>query len=155
MGSFLDRIVSKSGVPDLLKILTDRITPTDLQTLLLAVAETRSAHRTPAAVLRDYERSRFYGASPFSPSMFLRWDKAAAMATEGRFEALTLSPVAPLASCAAVASVSQNWSVPTMRTGEVVSDPTNILALEAAMRRKMGQANVNLATTPRPHKKAS
>ncbi|MDB5506832.1 MAG: hypothetical protein JWR75_1470 [Devosia sp.] len=149
MGSFLDRIISQSGVPDLLEVLTDRLNPTDLQTLLLAVAEKRSARRTTAAVLADYERSRFFGASPFSRSMFLKWDTAALKATEGRFETLTLSPMAPLASCAAVAPVGQGWTVPTVRTGEVVSDPTNILALEAAIRRKKGQADVNLATTHR------
>ena len=149
MGSFLDRIISESGVPDLLEVLANRLTPTDLQTLLLAVAEKRSARRTPASVLADYERSRFFGASPFPRPAYLKWDAATAKATEGRFEALTLSPMAPLASCAAVASVGQAWSVPTMRTGEVVSDPTNILALEAASRRKNGQANVDLATTHR------
>lgn len=149
MGTVLDRIISESGIPDLVEVLANRLSPTDLQTLLLAVAEKRSSRRSPATVLADYERGRFFGASSFPHSAYLRWDAATVRATEERFETLTLSPMAPLASCAAVASVGQGWSVPTVRTGEVVSDPTNILALEAASRRKSGQANVNLATTHR------
>jgi len=66
MGSFLDRIISESGVPDLLEVLADRLTPTDLQTLLLAVAEKRSARRTPASVLADYEQSIFWCVTVFS-----------------------------------------------------------------------------------------
>lgn len=149
MTTILERIASGSGVPDLPEVLADRMSPSDLQTLLLAVAERRSAKRSAAAVLADYERGRFFGASPVPASMFLQWDTATAAATDGRFEGLVLSPMAPLASCAAVAPVAQQWSVPTCRTGEVVSDPTNILALEAAIRRKNGQANVSLATTHR------
>jgi hypothetical protein len=34
----LARIVRESGVPDLLRVLVDRLAPTDLQSLLLEVA---------------------------------------------------------------------------------------------------------------------
>ena len=41
-----------------------------------------------------------------------------------------MSPVTPLGTCAVLADVSQNWSIPTARTGEVVSDPTNVAELQ-------------------------
>jgi hypothetical protein len=50
------------------------------------------------------------------------------------FEAIELSPLAPLGVCAALAPASQNKIVSTTRGSEVVADPTNVLALECARR---------------------
>jgi hypothetical protein len=44
--------------------------------------------------------------------------------------------VAPLGTCTAVAPLSQNRIVTTVRNTEVVSDSTNALAVEAAVRRR-------------------
>ncbi|PZF92499.1 hypothetical protein, partial [Micromonospora deserti] len=62
-----------------------------------------------------------------------------------------LSPVAPLGLCSAVAPVSQNRIVTTFRATEVVSDPTNALAVEAAARRRERPADgeVHLAACHR------
>ncbi|WP_018182230.1 hypothetical protein [Kaistia granuli] len=152
MSSTLERILADTEVPDLLEILSERLSPTDLQSLMLAVYARRSAARSPADVLADYERSRFFGAAPFARADYAAWEHVADAVMADRFEVLALSPVAPLASCAAVATVGQGWSVPTVRTGEVVSDSTNILALEAALRRRRrpsDRALVHLATTQR------
>ena len=51
------------------------------------------------------------------------------------FAGIDLSPVTPLGTCSAVAPVSQNRVVTTVRSTEVVSDSTNALAIEAAARR--------------------
>ena len=50
-------------------------------------------------------------------------------------EMLTLAPVVPLGTHAAVASVSQDNVLTTIRACEVAADPTSALALEAAVRR--------------------
>lgn len=152
MNSTLGRILAKVDVPDLLEILGERLSPTDLQSLLLAVYVRRSRGRTPADVLADYERSRFFGAAPFARADYAAWERVADATLADRFDVLALSPMAPFASCAAVAKVGQDWSVPTVRSGEVVSDSTNVLGLEAALRRKhRGQdpALVHLATMQR------
>lgn len=66
------------------------------------------------------------------------------------FEAIELSPLAPLASCAAMGPTSQNKVVSALRGTEVVADPTNVLALEAAQRlRRDPGAIVRLATSHR------
>jgi hypothetical protein len=52
------------------------------------------------------------------------------------FTGIELSPVTPLGTCTAVAPVSQNRIVATVRGTEVVSDSTNTLAIEAATRRR-------------------
>jgi hypothetical protein len=58
------------------------------------------------------------------------------------FVGVDLSPVAPLGTCSAVAPVDQHRVISTIRGNEVVSDPTNVLALEAARRRKQSPAQV-------------
>jgi len=52
------------------------------------------------------------------------------------FEAVELSPLCPLGTCAAVAPVNQNNIVGALRATELVADATNVLALECALRRK-------------------
>lgn len=135
MNALLDRIVTASGVPDLVDILARRLSPTDLQSLLLEVYDRRSAARGPADLLSDYEKSRFFGAAGLAPADAAEWDVVLGASAPG-CQFLTLSPMAPLGTCAGVAPVGQSWSVPTVRTGEVVSDATNVLALEAALRRR-------------------
>lgn len=133
-----------------------QLEPTDLQSLLLETYRRRSARRTPAEVLADYERSRFFGAGSLSPDALAQWDAVARAGMAEKFENLILSPMTPLGTCSSVATIGQDWSVPTVRTGEVVSDPTNVLALEAAIRRRQIVRNnpkadetVHLAATHR------
>jgi hypothetical protein len=72
------------------------------------------------------------------------------LAAAERFEALDLSPVAPLGASSAVACTGQNRVLSALRATEVVSDPTNVLALECARRmREDGRAAVHLATSQR------
>lgn len=52
------------------------------------------------------------------------------------FERIELSPVCPLGTSSVLGGVSQDWVVTAGRGGEVVSDPTNVLALECALRRR-------------------
>ncbi|HWU18266.1 MAG TPA: hypothetical protein VN155_11335 [Devosia sp.] len=155
MNALLDRIVAASGVPDLVDILAARLSPTDLQSLLLEVYDRRSSARSPADLLADYEKSRFFGAASLTPADAAEWD-AVLSTSAGDCQFLTLSPMAPLGACAVVAPVGQSWSVPTVRTGEVVSDATNVLAIEAALLRRAAakrdpksQEIVHLATTHR------
>ena len=54
----VERIVRESGVPELVEVLSERLAPTDLQSLLLAVQRARASRLTPADVLRVYDQSR-------------------------------------------------------------------------------------------------
>jgi hypothetical protein len=156
MNALLDRVIAAAGVRDIVDILANRLSPTDLQSLMLEVYRRRSGARTPADLLADYGRSRFFGASSLRSADTAAWDQIARESAVPGCEFLLLSPMTPLGTCAAIASVGQAWSVPTARTGEVVSDPTNVLALEAATRRREAtrlnvktQDIVHLASTHR------
>lgn len=136
MDKVIARIERQSGIDGLASILAERIEPTDLQSLLLAVYRERARRRSPASVLHDYETNRFVRPSPVPPSRFLEWERVALSALPEDFEAMTLSPLCPLATCSAVAAIDPIWAVATARNTEVVSDATNVLALECAVRRR-------------------
>lgn len=129
--------------------LTQGLPPNELWSLLLAVLESRAARRTPAMVRQQWENDRFVQPSAIDQRTLNHLDSHL-LAAASEFEALELSPVAPLGACSSVALTSQNRIVSTARGTEVVSDPTNVLALECAKRlRAAPDAVVKLATSHR------
>jgi hypothetical protein len=90
----------------------------------------------PAEVLASYQDNRFVRPSTVSSTRLLKWEQAAFSNLPPDFQPLALSPVCPLGTNAVVAPVDPNWSVTTVRNSEVVSDSTNVLALECALRRR-------------------
>ncbi len=65
------------------------------------------------------------------------------------FELLELSPLAPLGVCSAVGPCDPMKIVATVRNLEVTSDPSNVLAVEAANRRRDGAREVHLGASHR------
>ena len=135
--------------PALREALTQGLPPNELWSLLLAVMEARAARRTPAMVRQQWEKDRFVQPSAIDQRTLNHLDSHL-LAAASQFEALELSPVAPLGACSSVALTSQNRIVSTARGTEIVSDPTNVLALECARRlRAAPDAVVKLATSHR------
>lgn len=129
--------------------LAEELAPTALWSLLLDVFERRAAQRSPATVRHQWENDRFVQPCVIDQRTLTALD-AHLLAAAADFEALELSPLAPLAACSAVALTSQNRIVSTARGAEVVSDPTNVLALECARRlRTAPDAVVKLTTSHR------
>lgn len=133
----LDRVLRAAETPRLLDALTERLPPTDLQTLLLEVYRRRAADVTPSQLLARHESNRFVALSPVDPLAQARLDATIheRLAAHGVTGA-TLAPVAPLGTSSAIATVDQNNVLTTIRNTEVVSDATNVLALECALRRR-------------------
>lgn len=136
MNKIVERIEQEAGLPGLAAILAERLTPTDLQSLLLEVYRLRSSQLPPSAIMTNYETNRFVRPSAVSAIQFLKWEQVALSQLPQEFEALVLSPVCPLGTNSVVAAIDQNWAVATVRNTEVVSDSTNVLALECAVRRR-------------------
>jgi hypothetical protein len=129
--------------------LAEGMPASEVWSLLLSVIERRSSKRTPPAVLQQWEADRFVRPAPVDQRTFVELDSHLLAAAQG-FEALELSPLAPLAACSSVALTSQNRTISTVRGTEVVSDPTNVLALESARRlRQDSRQVVRLATCHR------
>ena len=132
----IERIEREAWVPDLANILTDRLAPTDLQSLLLEVYGRRAKKREPKVLLEDFVSNRFTRPSSASPSRLLEWDRIVFSLLPRVFQPMELSPVCPLGTVSVVSPISQDWTVSTIRNTEVVADSTNVLALECAVRRR-------------------
>ncbi|WP_422773545.1 hypothetical protein ACN28C_11895 [Plantactinospora sp. WMMC1484] len=135
-GAALARVLRQAGGAEILNILGVRLSGSDLVTLLLAAFRTRAGFLTPADVLRRYAEDRFVAPAPAGFRRLRRAEDLLLSALPDRFELLTLAPVVPLGTHSAVAGVNQNNVLATIRGSEVAADPTNGLALEAAVRRR-------------------
>lgn len=136
MTAIIDRIERQLGVPGIATLLAERLEPADLQSLLLEVYTRLAARRPATSVLSDYTANRFVHPSRIQPTQFLEWDRVAFAMLPAEFEALELSPVCPLGTASVLAELAQDWALSTIRNTEVVSDSTNVLALEATLRRR-------------------
>ena len=141
-------IVDRVGAPAFEHLATGLAGP-DLHSVLLEVMRRRAETRSPADVLGQYLRDRF--CSP--AAIDLRTSHAVdghLLDAADQFEALDLSPVAPLGVSSTVAHTGQNRVLSALRMTEVVSDPTNVLALECARRlRANPHSPVHLTTSQR------
>jgi hypothetical protein len=136
MRKIVRRIEREAGVPNLSEILVERIKPTDLQSLLLQVYQERVKRRSPRDVFSDYISNSFTLPSRCDPAILLEWDRIAFSHLPEGFRGIELSPVSPIGSVSRMAPISQDWVLTTIRNMEVVADPTNVLALECALRRQ-------------------
>jgi hypothetical protein len=113
----------------------------DVWSLLLSAMRERAEHRTAGALAQQWEQDRFVQLSYIDQRTLTDLDTHL-LAAAHEFEAVELSPLAPLGTSSSVALTTQNRVVSTVRGTEVVSDPTNVLALESARRLREDQTRV-------------
>src|SRR6478752_9141786 len=106
----------------------------DLTSFLLEVAQRRAAAVTPADLVRRLREDRLVETGNLDARALHRSTARLLDAIPDAFTAIELSPVAPLGTCSAVATVDQKKIVSTLRASEVAGDPTNTLAIIAAAR---------------------
>lgn len=129
--------------------LAEGLSPSKLWSLLLDVIGERARAKTPAALLEQWRNDRFVEPCGIDQRTLNELD-AHLLAAASAFDAIELTPLAPLGTCSSVALTSQNRVVATARGTEVVSDPTNVLALDCARRlRETPNGDVKLATSHR------
>ena len=145
-----DRTWSREGLGAAARdALASGMPASEVWSLLLGVLEERAKQRTPANLRQQWERDRFVQPCYVDQRTLNELD-GHLLAAAAAFEAVELSPLAPLAVSSAVALASQNKIVSTIRGTEVVSDPTNVLALECAKRLQANpSAHVRLTTNHR------
>jgi hypothetical protein len=132
----LSRILAKSAREDLMTALCERLSGTDLTTLLLEVARRRAGKLKPSDVLAQYQRDRFVSPATVDFYRLRAMERLAIDAVSPPFTPVITAPVVPLGAHSVIAGVDQNRVVTTVRATEVVADPTNSLALEAAVLRR-------------------
>jgi hypothetical protein len=129
--------------------LSNGLPASRLWSLLMDVADERASRRRPAELVDQWRRDRFVQPAIIDQRSLVEVDGHLLRATSA-FESIELSPVAPLGVCAVMGHASQNKVLSALRGTELVSDPTNVMALECAHRlRTDAVAIVRLATSHR------
>ncbi|TVY07601.1 hypothetical protein [Paenibacillus cremeus] len=127
----LQRILNQLGLEHAVEALTERLSLSDLSTLLLEVFRETTGHSSAADLLKRYASNRFVAPSALHPIALKKLEiQLLEIAETHSFAPVQLSPVAPLGSCSIVASADQNKIISALRGTEVVADATNALALQ-------------------------
>jgi len=132
----LEKVLLKTGIPDLPEILSGHLSPSELQSLMLEVYNQQSGSIQISKTYHDYLKNRFVHPSEISQLDFLKFDLLALSLLPEDFRSIELSPLAPVGTCSTMGNVSQKRIITTSRNTEVVADSTNFLTLECARRRK-------------------
>jgi hypothetical protein len=151
----LDRVAREIGGMEVVEQLA-ALSGSDFASVMLEVARRRAARETPASVLRRYTRDRFVRPANVGPGgaswrSRRRAEDVLLGCLPAQVEVVTLAPLVPLGTHSALGTVSQDKVVTAIRACEVAADPTNALALEAAVRRRATTApgTVRLAAIQR------
>jgi hypothetical protein len=147
MSKITRRIAAQTGIPRLLEVLAEEIPPSDLQSLLLSVYQSRAQSiRESELLARSIPLTE---PSTADARLLNEFDRMAFSAAQG-FETVELSPVCPFGASFVLGGIDQNNVVSTIRNTEVLGDSTEALALECARRRKQERATeVRLASSHR------
>jgi hypothetical protein len=131
------RIASDLAQGDPVEGLTERLSATDLQSLMLHVYRERSRMKTPADLMSAYERASMVRPSTVDARALAEIARLAFECAAG-FQGLQLAPLAPLGTNAVLGQIDQNNCLATARGAEVLADATTLAALECAHRRRAG-----------------
>jgi hypothetical protein len=132
----LERVARALGVEGGVFARLAELQSADLRAVLLDVAARRAAERRPADVLAQYERDRTLRPSTLAPAVYRAFESRAMEALPPGFIELSLAPHAPLGTSSVLGRLSQDRVLTTITDSEVLSDSTNVLALECALRRR-------------------
>jgi hypothetical protein len=129
----IERILERLDKSDMIRFLTEHISGSDLNTLLLKVFHEKAARSTPNNLLKRYTENRFVHPANIDPLQLKQLEMAIlTIALNLGVTPLQLSPVAPLGCASVVGTVDQNKVISALRGTEVVSDATNLIALHIA-----------------------
>jgi hypothetical protein len=129
-------ILKKIQNPNLVDQLVDKLSFSELQSILLNVYDLKTEPISGSELLREYDSNRFVKPSDIDPIIHRKLDLKIFSLLPGGFKILELSPLQPIGTTSALTTVHQNNIVSTIRNSEVAADTTNVLALECAVRRR-------------------
>jgi hypothetical protein len=139
-----------AGLPDgAYDALARGLSGSRLWSLLMEVFDARASARALPAIAEQWATDRFVQPGVVDQRTHVEVDRQL-LAAASMFEAIELSPIAPLGVCSVMGRASQHKVLSALRGTEVVADPTNVMALECARRlRRNPLAPVRLATSHR------
>lgn len=138
MANISKLIVEKKGYTKLLAELSDNLSGSELNSLLLELFRTRSIKVEHGELLKQFEKNRYVHPSAVDTIDFKELELRCLKLTKDRgFVPITLSPLTVFGTCSAVGFVDQNNIMTALRGTEVVGDATNVLALLIAREFKL------------------
>ncbi|SDO04257.1 hypothetical protein SAMN04487897_107171 [Paenibacillus sp. yr247] len=140
----IQRILDKLNRNDFIDLLSERVSLSDLNTLLLELFRKKTSDTSYGDLLRNYSANRFVQPAELNPIALKQMEiHILKIAQSYSYQAMQLSPVAPLGSCSVVATSDQNKIISALRGTEVVADATNVLALHICDLLKKGTLKNN------------
>ncbi len=128
-------VLRNAGVPDLIEILADRLSPADLDAVLFETHRRRARRETPGDVFARYCNDPHVEPSATNATALALLDQLATQAAHSRFAPVAISPICPLGAISSLTTVDPGAAWGAAGRSEVVSDCRAVLALEAAARR--------------------
>jgi hypothetical protein len=126
----LERILRKLEKADLITLLVEGISGSDLNSLLLKVFSEKTKTSSPSDLLKRYRENRFVHPAKVDVLRLKQLEMDVLnIAAKHSSLPIQLSPVAPLGSTSVIGTVDQNKVISALRGTEVVSDATNLLAI--------------------------
>lgn len=138
----VNKILNRINRPDLISVLTNELSGSELNSILLEAFNQKIVSLTPAGLLNQYQVNRFVKPADL-PALDLKRMEVDILQLFQRysFEALELSPVSILGSCSVVASANQKKILSALRGTEVLADSTNAIALHASDLKQKNQTS--------------
>lgn len=136
-----DHIISKLDLQDIVKVLSDELSGSELNTVLLDVFNKRVQQETPSSLLSKYEGNKLVKPALLEDVLEYKENELRCyklIAGRG-FEPIELSPVAQFGTSSVIATVDQKKVLTSLRNTEVQADPTNAIALHYASLKKKGE----------------
>lgn len=136
-----DHIISKLDLHDIVKVLSDELSGSELNTVLLDVFNKRVQQVTPSSLLSKYEGNKLVKPALLKDVLEYKENELRCyklIAGRG-FEPIELSPVAQFGTSSVIATVDQKKVLTSLRNTEVQADPTNAIALHYASLKKKGE----------------
>jgi len=129
----VQKILERLNQPDLFRILSEELTGTELNSLLLEIFNRRLDSISAPELLNLYRLNRFVKPADL-PVLELKQIELDLLKLFERFsfQLLELSPVSILGSCSVVALADQKKILSALRGTEVLADATNAIALHCS-----------------------
>ena len=133
-----DHIISKLDLQDIAKVLSDELSGSELNTVLLDIFNKRVQQETPSSLLSKYEGNKLVKPALLEDVLeYKEKELRCYKLIAGRgFEPIELSPVAQFGTSSVIATVDQKKVLTSLRNTEVQADPTNAIALHYASLKK-------------------
>lgn len=133
----IKHIIDRYNLNEIVDILSNKLSGSELNSLLLEVFERRVMQETPSSLLGKYTKNKLVKPAQLDFLKFKEEElECCKIVANSSFELIELSPVAQLGTSSIMATVNQKKVLTALRNTEIQSDPTNSIALHYASLKK-------------------